>query len=212
MIPPTKSAAFVWRMEEVLDLYEEPYDPKRPMICFDEQPYQMLSDVRDPLPMKPGRPEHVDFEYQREGNAYVHMTFEPLGGFREVEITERRRGVEFARLMEHLVDDLYPEAEKIRVVLDNLSTHTGAAFYEAFPAQRARSLATTKIEFIYTHRGARLMAEHGGDRAFGFGAAVLKAAYTGHEDVAAGGKSLAKGAQPACYERRLALHHRRRPH
>ena len=136
-------------MEEVLDLYEEPYDPKRPTICFDEQPYQMLSDVRDPLPMKPGRPERVDFEYQREGNAYVHMTFEPLEGFREVEITERRRGVEFAHLMEHLVDDLYPEAEKIRVVLDNLSTHTGAAFYEAFPAQRARSLAT-KIEFIYT--------------------------------------------------------------
>jgi transposase len=105
-------------MEEVLDLYEEPYDPKRPTICFDEQPYQMLSEVRDPLPMKPGRPE-------------------------------RGRGVEFAHLMEHLVDDLYPEAEKIRVVLDNLSTHTGAAFYEAFPAQRARSLAT-KIEFIYT--------------------------------------------------------------
>lgn len=136
-------------MEEVLDLYEEPYDPERPMICFDEQPYQMLSDARDPLPMKPGRPERVDFEYQREGNAYVHMTFEPLRGFREVEITERRRSVEFAHLMEHVVDDLYPEAEKIRVVLDNLSTHTGAAFYEAFPAQRARSLAT-KIEFIYT--------------------------------------------------------------
>ena len=149
MIPPTKSAAFVWRMEEVLDLYEESYDPKRPMICFDEQPYQMLSDVRDPLPMKPGQPERVDFEYEREGNAYVHMTFEPLKGFREVEITERRRSVEFARLMEHLVDDLYPEAEKIRVVLDNLSTHTGAAFYEAFPAEKARSLAT-KIEFIYT--------------------------------------------------------------
>jgi DDE superfamily endonuclease len=136
-------------MEEVLDLYEEPYDPKRPMICFDEQPYQMLSEVRDPLPMKPGQPERVDFEYEREGNAYVHMTFEPLKGFREVEITERRRSVEFAHLMEHLVDDLYPEAEEIRVVLDDLSTHTGAAFYEAFPAQRARSLAT-KIEFIYT--------------------------------------------------------------
>jgi transposase len=149
VIPPTKSAAFVWRMEEVLDLYEEPYDPERPMICFDEQPYQMLSEVRDPLPMKPGQPELVDFEYQREGNAYVHMTFEPLKGFREVEITEHRRSVEFAHLMEHLVDDLYPQAQKIRVVLDNLSTHTGAAFYEAFPAEKARSLAT-KIEFIYT--------------------------------------------------------------
>ena len=107
-------------MEEVLDLYEEPYDPKKPMICFDEQPYQMLSEVRDPLPIKPGQPERVDFEYQREGNAYVHMAFEPLKGFREVEITERRRSVEFAHLMEHLVDDLYPKAEKIRVVLDNL--------------------------------------------------------------------------------------------
>jgi hypothetical protein len=137
-------------MEEVLDLYEEPYDPKRPMICFDEQPYQMLSEVRDPLPMKPGQPERrVDFEYKREGNAYVHMAFEPLKGFREVEITERRRGVEFAHLMENLADDRYPQAEKIRVVLDNLSTHTGAAFYEAFPAEKARTLAT-KIEFIYT--------------------------------------------------------------
>ncbi len=79
-------------MEEVLDLYEDPYDPKRPMICFDEQPYQMLSDVRDPLPMKPGRPERVNFEYEREGNAYVHMAFEPLKGFREVEVTENAVG------------------------------------------------------------------------------------------------------------------------
>jgi hypothetical protein len=136
-------------MEEVLDLYEDPYDPKRPMICCDEQPYQMLSEVRDPLPMKPGQPERVDFEYEREGDAYVHMAFEPLKGFREVEVTERRRGVEFAQLMQHIADDLYPEAEKIRVVLDNLSTHTGAAFYEAFSAEKARSLAT-KIKFIYT--------------------------------------------------------------
>jgi hypothetical protein len=149
VIPPTKSAAFVWRMEEVLDLYEEPYDPTRPMICFDEQPYQMLSEVRDPLPMVPGKVRRFDSEYERKGNAYVHITFEPLKGFREVEITERRRSVEFAHLMEHLVGDLYPQAEKIRVVLDNLSTHTGAAFYEAFPAEKARSLAK-KIEFIYT--------------------------------------------------------------
>ena len=119
------------------------------MICFDEQPYQMLCEVREPLPMVPGKVRRFDSEYEREGNAYVHMAFEPLKGFREVEITERRRSVEFAHLMEHLVDDLYPEAEKIRLVLDNLSTHTGAAFYEAFPAEKARSLAT-KIEFIYT--------------------------------------------------------------
>lgn len=136
-------------MEEVLDLYEQPYDPLRPMICFDERPYQMLGEVRDPLPMVPGKVRRFDSEYEREGTAYVHMAFEPLKGFREVEITERRRSVEFAHLMRHLVDDLYPEVEKIRVVLDNLSTHTGAAFYEVFPAQKARSLAK-KIEFIYT--------------------------------------------------------------
>ena len=115
-----------------MDLYEEPYDPKRPMICFDEQPYQMLSEVRDPLPMKPGQPERVDFEYEREGNAYVHMTFEPLKGFREVEITERRRSVEFAHLMEHLVDDLYPEAEEIRVS----SLHSG---HEVWPQRSSSS-------------------------------------------------------------------------
>ena len=122
-----------------MDLYEEPYEPKTPMICFDEQPYQMLSEVRDPLPMKPGQPERVDFEYEREGNAYVHMTFEALKGFREVEITERRRGVEFAHLMEHLVDDLYPEAEKIRWFW---VTSPSTRWWPSTRASRRRSLGS----------------------------------------------------------------------
>jgi hypothetical protein len=155
VIPPTKSAAFVWRMEEVLDLYEEPYDPETPMICFDEQPYQMLSDVRDPLPMKPGRPEHVDFKYQREGNAYcVHMTFEPLRGFREVEITERRRKERGVRSSDGaccrrslpggredkggLGQSLHPHRGGLLLLLRGLPRTAGT-----------RSLAT-KIEFIYT--------------------------------------------------------------
>jgi hypothetical protein len=136
-------------MEEVLDLYEEPYDPKIPMICFDERPYQMLGEVRDPLPMVPGKVRRFDSEYEREGNAYVHMAFEPLRSWREVEVTERRRGVEFAQLMHHLAEEIYPDAEKIRLVCDNLSTHSPAAFYETFSAEIAHRLAR-KIEFCYT--------------------------------------------------------------
>ena len=136
-------------MEEVLDLYEEPYDPRRPMICFDERPCQMLGEVRDPLPMVPGKVRRFDSEYEREGMAYVHVAFEPLKGWREVEVSERRRGLEFAQLMHHLAEEIYPDAKKIRLVCDNLSTHSPAAFYEAFSAEIAHRLAR-KIEFCYT--------------------------------------------------------------
>ena len=147
MIPPRKSAAFVWRMEEVLDLYEQPYDPRSPMICFDEHPCQMLGEVRDPLPMAPGKVRRFDSEYEREGMAYVHAAFEPLRGWREVEVSEHRRGLEFAKLMNHLAEEIYPDAEKIRLVCDNLSTHSPAAFYEAFSAEIAQRLAR-KIELL----------------------------------------------------------------
>ena len=149
MIPPRKSAAFVWRMEEILDLYEEPYDPSRPLICFDERPCQLIGDVREPLPMKPGCIERFDSEYERGGVCWVLMSFEPLTGWRELAVTQRRRKREFAHWMRRLVEDHYPQAEKIRVVLDNLSTHSGAAFYENYPAEVARKLAR-RIEFCYT--------------------------------------------------------------
>jgi len=141
-------------MEEVLDLYEEPYDEKRPVVCFDERPCQLIGDVRDPLPMKPGHIERFDSEYERGGVCWVLMSFEPLSGWREVVVTERlvterRRKREFAHSMRRLVEERYPQAEKIRVVLDNLSTHTQAAFYESFSAEVARNLAR-RIEFIYT--------------------------------------------------------------
>jgi DDE superfamily endonuclease len=149
VIPPRKNAAFVWRMEEVLDLYEEPYDALRPVICFDERPCQLIGDVRDPLPMKPGCIERFDSEYERGGICWVLMSFEPLSGWREVVVTERRRKQEFALAMRRLAEELHPRSEKIRVVLDNLSTHTAAAFYESFPAEVARDLAR-RIEFCYT--------------------------------------------------------------
>jgi hypothetical protein len=136
-------------MEEVLDLYEEPYDPKRPVVCFDERPCQLIGDVRDPLPMKPGSIERFDSEYERGGVCWVLMSFEPLSGWREVAVTERRRKQEFALAMRRLAEEHYPQAEKIRIVLDNLSTHTGAAFYESFSAEVGRKLAQ-RIEFCYT--------------------------------------------------------------
>ena len=149
MIPPRKSAAFVWRMEEVLDLYEEPYDQKRPVVCFEERPCQLIGDVRDTLPMKPGCIERFDSEYERGGVCWVLMSFEALSGWREMVVTERRRKQEFALAMRRLAQERYPQAEKIRVVLDNLSTHSGAAFYESFPVEVARKLAR-RMEFCYT--------------------------------------------------------------
>lgn len=149
MIPPEKSARFVWRMEEVLDLYEEPYDQKRPLICFDERPCQLLADLREPLGLRAGRPERHDNEYERRGTAHLFVAFEPLTGWRGVEVRERRRGREFAEFVCHLAEEIYPEAEKIRLVVDNLNIHSAASFYEVFDAERARRLSK-RIEFCYT--------------------------------------------------------------
>src|SRR5215213_3060066 len=107
-------------MEEILDLYEEPYDPKRPVVCFDERPCQLLAEVRESLAGKPGKPKRVDFEYERRGMANVLLAFEPLKGRREMRVTEHRRKLEFAAMMRYLLDDLYPEVERIRLVVDNL--------------------------------------------------------------------------------------------
>ena len=149
MIPPKENARFVWRMEEVLDLYEEPYDEKHPVVCFDERPCQLLAEVREVLRLGAGRPERRDHEYQRRGMTHLFVAFEPLTGWRGVEVRERRRGREFAEFVRHLAEDLYPEAEKIRLVVDNLNIHTPASFYEGFDAERARELSR-RIEFCYT--------------------------------------------------------------
>lgn len=149
VIPPKHSARFVWRMEEVLDLYEEPYDPKRPVVCFDERPRQLLAEVREPSTMGRGRPERRDHEYQRRGTAHLFVAFEPSSGWRSARVAERRRGCEFAEEARYLAEEVYPEAEKIRLVVDNLNVHTPAAFYESFPPEQAHRLAR-RIEFCYT--------------------------------------------------------------
>jgi DDE superfamily endonuclease len=142
-------ADFVWRMEDVLDLYAKPYDARRPVLCFDEQPYQLVEEVRTPLPRAPGRPERVDYEYRRRGTANLFLLFEPLAGWRHIEVTERRSSAEFAHQMRALVDVHYPAAERIAVVLDDLSTHSPAALYQAFPPAEARRLLG-RLEFRYT--------------------------------------------------------------
>lgn len=135
-------------MEDVLDLYEEPYDRLRPVVCFDESPKQLIAEVRTPIPAEPGTPARYDTEYERKGVCDLMMMCEPKRGFRQVDITDRRTKIDFAQSMKHIVD-LYPEATVIRVVLDNLNTHKAASLYEAFPPEQARGLVR-KLEFHYT--------------------------------------------------------------
>ena len=136
--PGGERAEFVWRMEEVLDLYEEPYDSKRPLVCFDEMPYQMVAQTRTPVPAKPGRAMRYDYEYERRGMINVFAFFEPKACWRHLDVTERRTAVDFAEAMRRLADEHYPEAEKVRVVLDNLNTHTPASLYSLYKARSSR--------------------------------------------------------------------------
>jgi DDE superfamily endonuclease len=149
VIPPAANAAFVWRMEDVLAVYERPYDPRRPQVCMDEMPKQLLAHSRPPLPPAPGRPERVDYEYERHGTANVFLFCEPLRARRWGAVTARRTGADWAHQIRELVDLHYPAAERIVLVCDNLSTHTPAALYEAFPPAEARRLAA-KLEIHYT--------------------------------------------------------------
>jgi len=135
-------------MEDVLDLYEAPYDPARPLVCFDESPKQLIGEVREPILPKPGTPAREDTEYERRGVRDLMMICEPKRGWREVLITKRRTKIDFALCMRHIVQ-AYPDAEVIRVVLDNLNTHKPASLYEAFPPDEARAIAK-KLEFHYT--------------------------------------------------------------
>lgn len=146
---PTVGADFVYRMEDVLDLYAEPPDPRRPRVCFDELPYQLVSETRPSLPPGSGRPQRVDYEYKREGTANLFLVAQPEAGWRHLDVTERRTGQDFAEQMRALVDVHFPDAQVIRVVLDNLSTHTLARLYEAFPAAEARRIAR-KLELHFT--------------------------------------------------------------
>lgn len=143
------NAAFVAAMEDVLDVYAEPYNPERPVVCFDETPKQLVAETRTPLPPRAGQVERYDYEYQRNGTCNLFMFLEPLRGWRHVELTAQRTQIDFAHQMRWLVDVAYPQALTVRVVLDNLNTHTAASLYEAFAPVEARRLLK-RLEFHHT--------------------------------------------------------------
>ena len=145
-------AEFRARMYDVLDLYEEPYDPTRPLLCIDEKPKQLLWERRRPIPMRPGSVERYDYEYVRNGTANIFMAVELKAGRRVTQVTERRTMTDFARFVRMVVDE-YPGVEVIRLVTDNLSTHKEKSFYETFSRDDAESIIR-KIEFHYTPRHA----------------------------------------------------------
>ena len=136
-------------MEDVLVVYALPYDPLYPVVCMDESSRQLIGEVIDSVPAAPGRPARVDHEYVRNGVAQVFLEVEPLGGRRHVSVTEHRGATDWALWIKSMLDDRYPEAIKVRLVLDNLNTHTTASLYQTFEAQEARRLAE-RLEIHYT--------------------------------------------------------------
>ena len=136
-------------MEEVLDVYKRPYEPTRPMFCFDERPKQLIAELRRPIPAKPSKRARYDYEYKRNGVVNVFMMFEPLAGKRQVKVTDRRTKKDWALCIRQLVDEIYPRADSIVLVMDNLNTHKKASLYEAFGPAEAKRLAD-KLEIHYT--------------------------------------------------------------
>jgi transposase len=150
---PKVDAEYVARMEDVLDLYAEEPDPKRPVVCFDESPTQLIGEIRQPIPPAPGQLERYDCEYKRNGTANLFIFFDVHRPRRKVKVTERRAAEDYAQCMRELVDVHYPDAEYIRVVQDNLSTHSAGALYQAFPPAEARRILR-RLEFHYTPKHA----------------------------------------------------------
>ena len=149
-IPPEQDAAFVCQMEQVLEVYKRPYDPRHPVVCMDEQPKQLIAEVSRPLPVQPGHSACIDYEYVREGCCNVWMFVEPLGGWRSVCVSETKKAVDWAHQVKQLVDDpRYAAAERLTLVCDNLNTHNFASLYQTFQPEEALRL-TQKLEMIHT--------------------------------------------------------------
>lgn len=149
VIPPEANAEFVANMEDVLETYAKPYDPQVPVLCMDEQPVQLVKEVKQPIAATKEHPKRVDYEYERAGVANVFMFAEPLSGWREVAVRESKTKVDWAIEMANLLEGRYADCETVLLVCDNLNTHTKGAFYEVFEPERARSLVR-RIEFHYT--------------------------------------------------------------
>ena len=148
-IPSKEDAEFVACMEDVLDVYELPYNPARPVVCMDEKPYQLLGDVREPLSMRPGDDQTTASESKRNGTCSIFAFVEPLGGKHHVSVHEHRTAIDWAQKIQYLSDVMFPDAEKIILVMDNLNTHKAASLYKAFPPAEARRIIK-RLEIHYT--------------------------------------------------------------
>ena len=149
MIPAGDNAAFVASMEHVLDYYQRPLDAEFPVVNMDEQPVQLKADLRESQPMQPGQVERVDSEYKRKGVVSLFLFTEALSGWRQVSVRERRTAVDWAEEVKVVLEEIYPEAQRVILVCDNLNTHTFASLYKAFPAAQARRLCS-RLELVYT--------------------------------------------------------------
>jgi len=149
VIPPKANGEFVWHMEDVLDVYQRPYDPRRPLICMDETSQQLLGEIRTPLPPLPGKSARYDAEYVRQGVANIFLFSEPLTGKRQVRVTAQRTKQDWAHVMRELIEETYADAERIVLVMDNLNTHSPGSFYATFPPALAKQLSD-RLEIHYT--------------------------------------------------------------
>jgi DDE superfamily endonuclease len=150
VIPPEQNADFVYQMEQLLDVYKRPYDPAHPVVCLDESPKQLVSEVSKPIKMPDGSTRY-DYEYERQGAAEVYMCFEPLAGSRSIKVVESHDRIQWATVVADIVENKYTDAQRITLVQDNLSAHKPSAMYELFEPQRAKAILD-KIEFIFTPR------------------------------------------------------------
>ncbi len=196
-------------MEDVLEVYQRPHNPTRPVVCLDETSKQLISETRVPIAAKPGQVARYDYEYERNGTANLFMMFAPLEGWRHVKVTDRHAAVDYAQVLKELSDTHFPHAEKIVLVQDNLNTHKAASLYEAFPAAEARRLVE-RFEWHYTPKHGRL-AGHGRVRTRRPGVAVSRSPHPRQADPDGRSRRLAGPPQPTPHQSRLAIHHGRCP-
>ena len=179
-------------MEDVLEVYHRPHDPRRPLVCLDETSKQLIRETRRPIAMRPGQPARLDYEYERGGVANIFMLLAPLEGWRRVEVSDRRAALDYAQILKDLADVHFPEADKIVLVQDNLSTHTPASLYAAFPPAEARRLVE-RFEWHYTPKHGQL-AEHGGRRACRAGRPMPRSPHRGQGHAHRRGRRLERRA------------------
>jgi hypothetical protein len=197
-------------MEDVLDVYRRPYDARTPVVCMDEQPVQLVKETRVPWSARPGRPRRVDYEYERAGTACVFLFTEALGGWRRTSVRPRRTAVDWAEEVRRLLDEDYPEAERVILVCDNLNTHTVASLYRAFEPAEARRLAR-RLEIHYTPKHGSWL-RRGRMRTERPVASLPPLPERRRANAPPQGDRLATRPQPPTVRGRLALHDRRRPH